>query len=310
MKVLDRIGPTTRVALKPNLTYPYYRPGITTSPAVIRETVKVLLDYTPNISVVETDGGYGAWEAEEAFSGHGLLEMEKQFGIQIVNLTLEPSELISFRSGFRNHTMPLPVRLLRETDLFITMPVPKIHCMTGLTLGYKNQWGCVPDPMRLRRHHIFDDAIVAINQALKPVVLSDGIYFLDRNGPMDGCPVRMDYIIAADSVGAFDRYVSEVMGYPWRRVSHLRRAAALGDMPCDLGQIEANESPECARTHLFRLDRSVRNYIALCGFHSRLITWFGYESWFGRRVLHSILYAIAGRPVKPHADGVVQSSQK
>ncbi len=202
---------TTRVALQPNLTYPYYKQGMTTSPLVIREAVKVLRQYTAHIAVVETDGGYGAWQATEAFAGHGIYELGKQYDVEVVNLCDEPREMISFSSGKRIHQLPLPVRLLHETDLFISMPVPKIHAMTGLTLAYKNQWGCVPDVMRLRRHYVFD-AIVAINKALKPAVLADGTYFLDRNGPMDGDPVRMDLIIAASDAGAFDRYVSELMG--------------------------------------------------------------------------------------------------
>jgi hypothetical protein len=48
----------------------------------------------------------------------------------------------------------------------------------------------------------------------------------------------------------------------------------------------------------FPWERTLRNYIALTGFKSRFLTWFGYEAWFRRVTLHSILYAIAGRPVK------------
>jgi uncharacterized protein (DUF362 family) len=299
--LLKRVTNSTRVALKPNLTYPYYKPGVTTSPQVIREVVAVLREYTPHIAIVETDGGYGAWQAAEAFAGHELYQLQNEFGVEIVNLNDEPREWISFRSGRRTYQLPLPTRLLHETDLFITLPVPKIHCMTGLTLSYKNQWGCVPDLMRLRRHYIFDDAIVAINRALRPAVIADGTYFLDRNGPMDGDPVRMDLIIAASDAGAFDRYASELMGFPWQRVRHLRRAVELGDMPARLEDIQYNVSPGDARTHTFRLERTLRNYIALAGFNSRFLTWLGYESWFGRVVLHAILYAIAGKPVKSHA---------
>jgi len=294
-----RLKNSCRIVLKPNFTYPYYKLGVTTSPHVIRETVKILRKYTSFIAIVETDGGYGAWRAEEAFNGHGLYELRDEYGIEIVNLNYEPRELISFRSGRQTHQLPLPTRLLHETDLIIMMPVPKIHCMTGLTLSYKNQWGCVPDIMRLGRHYIFDDAIVAINQALKPAVLADGTYFLDRNGPMDGDPIRMDLIIAATDAGAFDRYVAELMGISWRSIRHLRRAVELGDMPSDLKDIEYNVRPEEARTHTFRLKRTFRNYIALIGFRSRFMTWLGYESWFGKVVLHGILYAIAGKPIKP-----------
>jgi uncharacterized protein (DUF362 family) len=149
--------------------------------------------------------------------------------------------------------------------------------------------------MRLRYHHIFDDAIISINKILKPVVISDGTYFLDINGPMEGVPVKMDLIIASNDVGAFDRYVSELMGFPWKRVSHLKRAAELGEMPIKLCDITYNVSPNEINGHKFMLKRSIRNYIALMGFKSRFLTWLGYESWFGRVILHGILYALAGK---------------
>jgi uncharacterized protein (DUF362 family) len=297
--ILDQISPDTKVSLKPNLTYPYHRPGVTTSPQFMRETVRVLRDYTTHIAIVETDGGYGAWAAKEAFSGHGLYDLVNEFAIEVVNLCDEAQETIQFNSRGQMYKLPLPVRLLYRTDVFITLPVPKIHCMTGLTLSYKNQWGCIPDIMRLRRHYIFDDAIVAINQALRPVVLADGTYFLDRNGPMEGSPIRMDLVIAANNAGTFDRYVSELMGVSWKQISHLKRAAALKDMPTSLQEMSFNISPAQARTHTFRLERTLRNWVSLAGFHSRFLTWLGYESWFGRVILHTILYAIAGKPVKP-----------
>lgn len=50
---------------------------------------------------------------------------------------------------------------------------------------------------------------------------------------------------------------------------------------------------------MFRLRRTFRNFIAPTGFKSRAITWCGYESWFGRTVLHWILYALAAKPVTP-----------
>lgn len=297
--ILGRINPDTRIALKPNLTYPYFKPGVTTSPEVIRATVKVLRDYSKHITIVETDGGYGAWSAKEAFEGHGLFQLAEEFGVSVVNLCDVEKEYITFNSGWRKHSLPLPKLLLHETDLFITMPVPKIHAMTQVSLAYKNQWGCIPDIMRLRRHYVFNDAIVAINGALKPAVLADGTFFLDQHGPMDGIPIRMDYIIAAPDAGSFDRYVSELMGIDWRHVPHLRQAAAQGQLPRELSEIAFNSAPAEMRTHTFRLKRSLRDWIAFSGFSSRFITWFGYESWFGRVVLHAILYAFAGRPVKP-----------
>ena len=297
--ILEQISSGTRVALKPNLTYPHYRPGVTTSPLFIRETVRILTQHTNCLAIVEADGGYGAWAAEEAFAGHNLYSIADEFGVEVVNLCNEEREPIFFDSGGKTYRVPLPVRLLRETDLLVSMPVPKVHCMTVLSLSYKNQWGCIPDKMRLRSHFIFNDAIVAINKALRPMVLADGTYFLNGNGPMEGEPVRMDLVIAATNAGAFDRYVSELMGFPWQKVPHLNRAVNVGDMPSRIEDITFNVHPSEASTYKFRLERTSRNWVALAGFRSRFLTWFLYESWFGRVVLHGVLYAIAGKPVNP-----------
>ncbi len=299
--ILGRLASDSIVALKPNFTYPYHKPGITTSPEVLEQTIGILRQITSKIAVVETEGGYGAWKASEAFAGHGVYDLKRKYEVAAVNLNEEPAAPIRVSRKNREYTIMLPTRLLYETDVLISMPVPKIHCMTGLSLSYKNQWGCIPDIMRLRKHYIFSDAIIAINRALKPVVLADGQNFLNQNGPMAGEPVPMDLIIAGSSVGAFDLYVSELMGYSWKGVPHLKRAVELGDMPSSLNDISYNIPPSVLREREFVLHRTLRNYIALAGFKSRFITWLGYESWFGRVLLHIILYALAGKPVKPSA---------
>ena len=280
----------SRVAIKPNLTFPTYKPGVTTSPAVLRAFLEVLKERTDRIAVVETDGGYGAWRVADAYRGHGYDRICDEMGVDLVNLNDGPSELISFESKGETHQLPLPRRLLHDTDVFVTMPVPKVHAMTYLTLAYKNQWGCIPDPMRLRRHYLFNDAIVAINRALNPqIVLADGTYFLDRQGPMDGDAVPMNLIIAATDPGSFCLYVSELMRMDWRKAPHLRRAVELGDMPATLDEIEMNVHPQDVSSRQFRLRRTARNYLVLPAFRSDHLGWLYYESKLGL-ILHRLLY--------------------
>lgn len=300
--LLARIQSSTRVVLKPNLTYPFYKRGVTTSLAFIRASVLALRKRTNHIAIVECDGGYGAWKVEAAFEGHGLYKLGRELGVEIASLHEGEREPLIFHARGTRHQLQMPTRLLHDTDVFVTMPVPKIHSMTGLTLAHKNQWGCIPDDMRMRSHHVFNEAIIAINRALQPVVLADGAFFLDVNGPMEGVPVKMNLVIAATDVGTFDRYVSELMGWSWKDVPHLRAAAKSGTLPTSLDEIDFNVSPAHKRRHYFRLERTLRNYLAYTGFRSRTITWFGYESWFGKQVLHRILYAIAGENVKPAPD--------
>src|SRR5437868_6106431 len=120
--IFEGLSSATRVVLKPNLTYPYYKPGVTTSPEVVRETVKLLKDYTHRIAIVESDGGYGAWSASAAFQGHGLYDLGHEFGVEILDLGQEAQERLTFQFRRREQSFLFPSRLLHETDLFITMP--------------------------------------------------------------------------------------------------------------------------------------------------------------------------------------------
>ena len=281
-----------RVAIKPNLTYTHYKEGVTTSPEVLRALLNVLKQQTDNIKVVETDGGYGAWKLADAYRGHDYDKICAELNVELVNLADGPREEISFIARGKVHQLPLPKLLLHETDVFITMPVPKVHAMTYLSLSYKNQWGCIPDLMRLRRHYIFNDAIVAINRALRTsICLGDGTYFLDDNGPMQGKPVRMNTIIASNTPGAFALYTSELMGIDWRKAPHLRRAVELGDMPSDLNLLEMNVHAHEVQTHQFKLRRTLWNRFILLPFRSKTLTTIGYDSSFGR-FLHKIKYTI------------------
>jgi len=60
-------------------------------------------------------------------------------------------------------TVESPVFLLDEVDVFVILPVPKVHVMTRVSLGFKNQWGCQPGAMRLRDHPASAKKILAIN---------------------------------------------------------------------------------------------------------------------------------------------------
>lgn len=296
--VLPQIAAHTRIAVKPNLTWSSPRPGVTTTPAALRAIVAVLRERTPHVAIIEGDGGYGSWPAPTAFAGHGLAALAAEYGVELVNLSEGPSENIAFWSRGRTAKIPLPTRLLHETDFLLNVPVPKVHAMTGVSLAYKNLWGCIPDARRLRYHAIFDEAIVAINRALRPYVLVDGTTFLDENGPIEGTPVPMNLVIGATSSGVADRYLVELMGIDWKTIPHLRWAAAAGDLPTSREDIRVTGSPLDLPTRRFRRQRkSLRQWIAFAGFQSRGLTWLGYESWFGRVIIHGLLYALAGRPL-------------
>ncbi len=286
-----------RVFLKPNLTWRVPTSGVTTTPALIEGVVAAIHDRTSHIIVGESDGGYHSFKAEEAFASHGLYGLRNRYGIHVVNLSDGPSECRTVDIAGRPVTVELPRLLLDEVDVFITLPVPKVHAMTRVSLGFKNQWGCQPGTMRLRNHPEFSLKVLAIHRLLKPrMVVFDGTHFLDKTGPMVGEPIRMDLLIASDDVGSGDLTCCEIMGISPRRVGHLRLAQNENMMPTTLADVKLNQSTNPFRTHRFHLRRSLINYIALGAFHSRLWTHLFYDS-IAAEPIHRALYATRRNPL-------------
>ena len=291
---VDRfISTDTTVFLKPNLTWSVYKPGITVRPEFIESLVAVLSRKAKRVIVGESDGGYHLFGADEAFENFGLMDLVKKYpGVEVVNLSKLPSEQVSVSVGQNEFGLELPSLLLHDIDVFITVPVPKVHSMTLVTLGFKNQWGCLPSTMRMKNHADFAPKIVAINKLLKPVLaIFDGEYFLNRNGPMAGEPVHMGLLIASDNIGAGSLACCEIMGINSDRVKHFRLARAEGLMPNGLAEVTCNVPLNQFKKRDFCIERTLMNWVGLASFKSSFIQKITHDSIWGNW-LHAILYRI------------------
>jgi uncharacterized protein (DUF362 family) len=263
---------------------------------MLETLVRALSTRTRHINVVESDGGCAAWHAEEAFLGHGIFDICARHGARAVNLTTYPREEAETEIAGRRVRVELSKLLTRETDVFITMPVPKLHMMTGVSLGFKNQWGCLPDVKRLRHHADFAHKVLAINKILKPrMAIFDGTWFLDRSGPLEGDPIRKDLLIASNDVGAGSLIGCELMGIAPRSIAHLRLAIAEKMMPAVMAEVLLNRAIEQFIGPVFRLRRSILQWLTLAVFHSRFATIALYDSPLASP-LHELLYSLRGRP--------------
>ncbi len=290
------VASNARVSIKPNLTYPIHKAGVTTSPAVLEALIRLLSSRTRYINVVESDGGSYSWPAEEAFRGHGIPDICRRYGARAVNLTSYPREKVETEIAGRLVQVELSKLLTRETDVFITMPVPKLHMMTGVSLGFKNQWGCLPDVKRLRDHSDFPHKVLAINKILRPrLAIFDGTHFLNRSGPLEGDPICMGLLIASHDAGASSLVCCELMGIEPRSAPHLRLAIAEGMMPPTIDGVTTNVPIDAFKGPVFRLQRSWLQWFTLGIFHSRLVTIALYDSPLARPA-HELLYLFRGRP--------------
>jgi uncharacterized protein (DUF362 family) len=286
-----------RVFLKPNLTYPTPKPGVTTTPKFIEAAIQIFSQRTSNLIVGESDGGYRGWPAEMAFHSHGLPEVCRRYGARLVNLSKVPRKTVEIKFREEIRKLNLPSLLLDEIDVLVPLAVPKIHQVTVMSGAIKNQWGCIPDNMRLINHPYFDEIILEINRLVRTrMALADGTFFLNRTGPMQGDPARMDLLIASDNIGALDRTLCQIMGLDITRVRYLSFACQKGWIPLT-DQIKYNVQPSIFYSQQFYLKRTLRNRIVSWAFYRPWAINLFWISWFAG-LLRIFLYAIAGNPVR------------
>jgi uncharacterized protein (DUF362 family) len=286
------ITPGASIFIKPNLTWRRPTPGVTVTPRFLGALIKTLISYSSNIIIGESEGGQSCFQAEEAFQSHGLNDLIKNYGIKVINLSKCKHETATTIVNGKTILVNLPSLLLHEVDVFITAPVPKVHAMTRVSLGFKNQWGCLGDNMRVSLHPVFNETVLAIHKLLKPrLCIFDGTYFLDSTGPMMGNPVPMNLIIAGDDVGATTLACCKVMNISPRSIPHLRLALKENLFPKSMNAIEMNQSPEEFSTRHFHLHRALLNYVQLAAFKNRLLNHLFYCSALAD-ALHEILWTI------------------
>jgi len=298
LSLFDSFQKANAIFIKPNLTYPTYKKGVTTRKDFIESFVSALrqINSTTIIYIGEGEGGYNSYSMTEAMRNMGFFEIEKKYpNVKIVNISEQQSATVELEANGKPYLINLPSLFLNDIDFSISCPLPKVHCMTKITLSIKNQWGCLPDTMRLKNHFVFDDIIGQICNKLKfRYAFLDGKYGLNNNGPMVGDPVELNWFAASNSLGAFDMIVSEMMGFDWEKIGHLKMANKYGLIPKrnDINVIGDIESLR----KIFILKRDLWNYPGLAAFHSSKLTHLFYFSIFSKP-LHDIMYTFRKRPI-------------
>jgi uncharacterized protein (DUF362 family) len=277
-----------RWAIKLNLTYPRYLPGVVNAPAFVDALCQWGRDHGVKLLFVEGDGGNGSYSAQDTFDGNGIAEMARQYDMSCVSLSETPWDWRETMVAGRLVRLPYsPFFRRREYDVFATAPVFKNHVFTIVSLGMKNLWGCIPDAYRMYYHHVLDHGIVALAKELRPdIAIFDGLIGLRGRGPMDGEPVVMNALMLAATTGAGERAALEVMGIPPAVVRHLSIARDEGLLPL-AEELDWKGDPGAFRRSDFILDRSLLNHISI---------WIGKSPSLQRLIYHSnispALYAI------------------
>jgi uncharacterized protein (DUF362 family) len=111
--------------------------------------LEIIKDRADNVIVVKSCGGNYSFSADEAFKGHNVCEIYRETGVDLVILSKRPLRIVEDKINGKKVKVLLPELLLDEIDCFTSVPVLKVHVMTGVTLSIKNLWGYCPDTIKV-----------------------------------------------------------------------------------------------------------------------------------------------------------------
>lgn len=293
------------VFIKPNFTFPRFKPGVTTTRELLTELVSLLKDAgCGRICLGEGEGGYNSFSMDEAFEGFRMAELTERFGLEVVNVARWPSTKLRVQSRHGSFIVPVPRPLFEEFDAFITVPVPKVHSQTTVSNAVKNQWGLIQDVMRLRLHVAFDEIVTEINRRLPTAMaIVDGTFGLTRSGPViEGVELDLGWVSACDHLWLNDKLVCELMGIPLATVSHLRHAQTCGLVPEPEDYVVKGDF-ESFCDDRFYLKPNVWTRSAKLTWRSRRLNHLVYFSKVSG-LLHQLMYSVRSKPDELRSKGI------
>ncbi len=236
------------VILKPNVFAP--RPAPTTTDPRVVVSVGQLAREAGADRVIVAEGRSistaryrsGASTTKGCFEAVGMAEAVSAAGFEVVYLEEDEFREVEVPGGQVLRRASVPKAIL-EADVFINVPVMKIHSLTLVTLAIKNLHGIVSDYDKLYRHCYRE---LALARKLTDILrirridlnVMDALLGQEADHAADGRPVEMGLILASRDAVALDAVAGLVMGIDPAEVDTTRLAAESGLGEADPGRIE------------------------------------------------------------------------
>jgi uncharacterized protein (DUF362 family)/Pyruvate/2-oxoacid:ferredoxin oxidoreductase delta subunit len=239
----DLTGGGRRVLLKPNLLSSSDPPerAVNTHPEFVRAVAECFIARGWRVLIGDSCGSMSPGSTGQAIRNTGLDRVAQATGAEIVNFDRAPSITAPIADGRVLRAVKVP-RLVREVDLFVTLPKLKTHGLTLFSGAVKNQLGLVPGKGKKDIHLLapkpekLAEALLDIHSLVRPrLAVMDGIVAMEGNGPAAGQPRAVGLVIASADALSLDAVAAEIMGYDRGEVDTTRLGHERG---LGIGRIE------------------------------------------------------------------------
>lgn len=256
------IRPGDRVLLKPNIFCPSPAPT-TTDPRVVAAMVTVALELGAGEVIVGEGRSISTAKYRKVNTTRlcseavGMTQAVEAAGGKM--LFFEEAERVEVEvpGGLVLKKVNIP-KIALDADVFINMPVLKIHSLTLVTLGIKNLHGVISDDDKLFGHSYpaLPEKLTDFLRVRKPdLTVLDAVVGLEGDHSEEGTPVPMGLVLAGRDVVALDAVACSVIGIDPMEVDINRVAREQGLGVADLSAIEVlGESIESVRRPFKRPD--------------------------------------------------------
>ena len=227
-----------RILVKPNFVSTHDQTSATHADGV-RAVLEFLRQRTSKQITIGESAALGS--AKHGFSNYGFLPFKKEFGVELVDFDDgEYVEVMAYNSHFKPMSLHLS-RTAMESDLRISVCLPKTHDNVIATLSLKN---IVVGSLKRKQaiHQGYPAMNVNLYQMAQHVAphlaVIDGFTGMEGNGPVGGDPVELGIAIASTDFLAADAVAATVMGFDPDKIGYLYYCGIKGMGTKDLGDME------------------------------------------------------------------------
>jgi uncharacterized protein (DUF362 family) len=260
-----------RIMLKPNLVAE--SPMFTTRPSVVRSLAELMKRAGKDVLIGEGSAAGTGFNVRDGvtyrtrnpeildamqryvFDTLGYTELARSVGVPLVNLHSGELTEVHLAHGLALDTIRLH-HSLTEIDLLCSVPMMKTHVLATVTLGMKNLIGLYPGTVyysvrswlhehasHARSPGVAFEILDMVRANKLGLVVVDGTWAMEGDGPTGGHLVKTDLIIAGTNPLATDMVAAHVMGFEPHEVPTFTWAHRLGMRPLSVDEIEIRGEP-------------------------------------------------------------------
>ena len=236
------IRPGMKVTVKPNLIMRCTpQRTATTHPVVMEAVIRELQTFgAEDITIADSPGGpYTAQLLSAAYGQTGMREVAERCGVKL-NLDTG-SQPVRLEDGHICREFDL-IHPVAQADLVVNVCKLKTHCMTNLSCGIKNLFGCIPGLLKPQLHYRFPDGerfaqmLIDLSRLVRPgLTVVDAVDALEGDGPTGGNRRFVGLTAAARYEGLYslDLVLAHLIGLTPKDVPMLAEAVSQGLCPAD-----------------------------------------------------------------------------